>query len=135
MNKLEELLTTEILKNLRENGAIVFDVDDTLLARRKNIGESDQHFSESPAAVSVPQLLNAGVRVCVITGHGWAQLEKRFVLPLIEDVAERFPANRNEILQRLLIYANRGATKISWENGVFREDKSYGKEFFLKKVI
>ncbi len=129
MSKFETILSPARLENLRKNGAICFDVDDTLLARRKNISESDQVFSESPAAAFVPLLLNAGVKVCIITGHGWTQLKERFVLPLTEEISKNFPEKREEILQRFFVYANRGATKMIWKNGDYAEDVNYGREF------
>lgn len=128
-DNLSTLLSPERLEKLRRNGAIVFDVDDTLLARRGKFSENDQIFSESPAALSVPRLLNAGVRVCVITGHGWAQLEKRFVAPLDEEISNLFPEKRDEILKRFFVYANRGATKIIRENDDYIEETVYGGEF------
>jgi len=128
-DNLNTLLSPERLEKLRQNGVMIFDVDDTLLARRGRFSKNDQIFSESPAAVSIPLLLNAGVRVCVITGHGWAQLEKRFVLPLDKEISKLFPENRDEILRRFFVYANRGATKIIRENGYYKEETVYGSEF------
>ena len=131
LGKFESFFSRPKLENLRRNGVIFFDVDDTLLARRKNASESDQIYSESPAAMSVPLLLNAGVRVCLITGHGWAQLKKRFILPLIEDISTKYPTKRDEILKRFFVYANRGATKMIWQNGDFAENENYGREFII----
>ena len=129
LSKLEKILSPERLESLRQNGVLIFDVDDTLLARRSQPSEKDQIFAESAAAVSVPMLLSAGVRICVITGHGWAQLERRFVSPLIDEISNLFPEKRAEILQRFYIYANRGATKIIRRNEVYAEESVYGKEF------
>lgn len=129
LSKLDSVLSPERLENLRRSGVIIFDVDDTLLARRRFSSERDQIFSESAAAVSVPQLLKIGLTVCVVTGHGWAQLEKRFVSPLTEEIRE----NREEILKRFFVYANRGAMKIVREYGEYREDVNYGNEFSIDK--
>jgi hydroxymethylpyrimidine pyrophosphatase-like HAD family hydrolase len=134
LKNFETLLSPDRIKNLRENGAIFFDVDDTLLARRKNAGENDQNFSESSAAALVPLLLGAGVRVCVITGHGWAQLERRFVTPLREVVTKHFPANADRILQRFFVYANRGATKVVLKKKTYAEDENYGNKYFLERA-
>ena len=82
MSGLERLLPPERIELLRTCGVLVFDVDDTLLSRRTNAHESDQSFFDSPAAQMLPKLLSAGLRVCVITGHGWAQLERRLMAPI-----------------------------------------------------
>lgn len=134
LNKLDALLSPERLEILRRNGALIFDVDDTLLARRGAASENDQIFSESAAAISVPLLLNAGVRVCIVTGHGWKQLKKRFVSFLVEEVSNLFPEKSEEILKRFFVYANRGATKLIRENGDYTEDAVYGGEFSIDET-
>lgn len=132
--ELEKILSLERLTKMRDNGAVFFDVDDTLLARRRTSFENDQTFSESAAAILIPQLLIAGVRVCLITGHGWNQLKRRLVLPLIGDVSKKFSQKRNELFERFFIYANRGATKLVWKTNNYKEDKIYGREFALDTV-
>lgn len=129
LSNLNSLLPPERLENLRRNGVMFFDVDDTLLARRTKPSENDQVFSESQAAISIPLFLNAGIRVCVITGHGWKQLQNRFVLPLIKEIFNCFPKKRDELLKRFFVYANRGATKIIWKNGTYSEETDYINEF------
>lgn len=116
---------------MRQHGAIVFDVDDTLLERRKNVHENDQVFSESSAAMSLIRLLELGVRVCLITGHGWTQLEDRLVKPLIKELLQTFPDSYRKLATRFFVYANRGATKIIWQGEQFKEDENHGKRFAL----
>lgn len=132
LSDLEIILSRARTEKLRQNGAIVFDVDDTLLARRTKPTGCDQVFSESPAAVSLPLLLNAGIKVCIITGHGWKQLENRLVKPLADYVLINFAEKSAEMLKNFYIYANRGATKIVWQNGIFIKDESYGHKFILE---
>lgn len=129
MKQLDTILSINKLENLLRHGAIVFDVDDTLLARRIKPSETGQIFSDSTAAVAIPLLLKAGVRVCIITGHGWQQLEKRFVAPLSEEILRLFTEKADETLNRFFVYANRGATKLIWEKGVFIPDAKYNDEF------
>lgn len=133
MRLLKEILPTEKLEKLRNNGAIFFDVDDTLLARRKNPSDKDQVFQESQAALYIPLLLNLGVKVCIITGHGEEQLEKRLVLPLVEHITENFLKDYAEILRYLYVYANRGATKMVWVYGRSTKDEAYNEKFSLEE--
>jgi hypothetical protein len=57
------------------------------------------------------------VRVILITGHGWEQLKRRWIVPsLLESMTAT---------ERLQIYANRGATKVVCDNVAFSEDRAY----------
>lgn len=127
-NSLDTLLPRERLKTIREMGLIVFDVDDTLLARRNKTRVSDQGYTESDAAKMLPHLLNSGYRICIITGHGWGQLRRRLIEPLFADIRDRFPAEADKILTRVFIYANRGATRVGIENS-WKVDPFYGREY------
>lgn len=127
-NSLDTLLPRERLKRIREMGLIVFDVDDTLLARRNKTRVLDQGYTESDAAKMLPHLLNSGYRICIITGHGWDQLRQRLIEPLFTDIRNRFPADADKILTRVFIYANRGATRVGIEDS-WKVDPFYGKEY------
>lgn len=118
---------------MRRDGVIFFDVDDTLLARRRGRAGSDQTYAESAAARLVASLLDAEVTVCLITGHGWKQLEKRFVLPLIEDCARRFPERAGMLAGNFYVYANRGATKLVRAGDRFRESAAHAEKYSLDK--
>ncbi len=125
LNRISFGFTPENIENLRRSGIIFFDVDDTLLARRTNRLEKDQIFADSEAAQLIPLLLQAKIRVCIITGHGWKQLQKRLVAPLVKEIFDCFYISREQLLRNFFIYANRGATKIVWENGDYLEHLEY----------
>lgn len=127
MNKT--LLSAIDLSDLRRFGALVFDVDDTLLMRRRNPGGRNQIYCESESAKLIPVLLKTGLRVGLITGHGWEQLAGRLISPLIEDTSHRYPEKSRSILSNLFVYANRGATKVNFTDGEFFVDAEYGDAF------
>ncbi|HEX9919137.1 MAG TPA: hypothetical protein VGA87_08220, partial [Pyrinomonadaceae bacterium] len=70
--ELGELLDAARVERLRRSGALVLDVDDTLLARERAGGiggvGGEETFAESAAAALLPQLLRRGFRVGLITG-------------------------------------------------------------------
>jgi hypothetical protein len=112
------------LESLASFGALVLDVDDTLLAR----GSGDrpgETFEKSRAAAALPVLLAAGVRVVLITGHGWRQLERRLVTPLRAAVEREAAGLPEGSLGRLAVYANRGATRVAWDGSAHRVDRAY----------
>lgn len=109
-------ITIERMSKLRRKGVIFFDVDDTLLARRSENAKRDQIYSESAAATLLPKLLHANIRLCIITGHGWNQLQSRLIEPLIADLHARFSFPQDVLESQLFVYANRGATRISFQS-------------------
>lgn len=126
---MRDVLTAERMSKMRRNGALFFDVDDTLLARRSGAANYDQIYSENDAAKLLPELLNAGVRVCIITGHGWRQLQTRLIAPFITDLNNRFSSTANILDANLFVYANRGATRIALQNGKPLIDRDYGRNY------
>ncbi|MDQ1558584.1 MAG: hypothetical protein QOD32_1644 [Pyrinomonadaceae bacterium] len=126
---LGELLDAARFERLRRAGALVLDVDDTLLARERSAGaggvasRGEESFAESAAAALLPELLRCGFRVGLVTGHGWRQLERRLVMPVVERLKESGDA---PAIGRLGIYANRGATKIVWDGERHAVEEIYG---------
>ena len=134
---LDELLDAARVERLRRAGALVLDVDDTLLARaragaggggRGSVGSGgEETFAESAAAALLPELLRRGFRVGLVTGHGWRQLERRLVVPVVERLREAGDLDAAAAsIARLRVYANRGATKIVWEGARHAVDEAYG---------
>jgi hydroxymethylpyrimidine pyrophosphatase-like HAD family hydrolase len=134
--ELGKLLDAARVERLRRAGALVLDVDDTLLAReRAAVGDSgrtsgEETFEESAAAALLPELLQRGFRVGLITGHGWRQLERRLVAPVVERLRETCEAGVS--IARLSVYANRGATKIVWDGERHAVDAVYGERHQLR---
>jgi hydroxymethylpyrimidine pyrophosphatase-like HAD family hydrolase len=135
--ELGTLLDAARVERLRRAGALVLDVDDTLLAReRAAVGDSvrggggEETFNESAAAMLLPELLRRGFRVGLITGHGWRQLERRLVAPVVERLREAREAGAS--IARLSVYANRGATKIVWDGERHAVDAVYGERHQLR---
>lgn len=181
--ELCKLLDAARVARMRRAGALVLDVDDTLLARERagvggvagvgvvggvdvvgdvhvggdvggvdaggdvggvdvsdvdvgdvgvvgvGVGGGEETFAESAAAKKLPQLLRRGFRVGLITGHGWRQLETRLVAPIVESLRETGDASS---VERLRIYANRGATKIVWDGERHTVDEVYGERHQLR---
>lgn len=127
--KIEEILTSERIDALRKWGILFFDVDDTLLSRRNSEFGAEQNFADSPAAQTLPSLLAAGLRICIVTGHGWKQLESRLVRPLVKIISTEEAAKCNELLGRFSVYANRGATRVEWNGEIFEENRDFRERF------
>ncbi len=117
----QDLLATQISRSfrrrLRGRGALVLDVDDTLLARPPLPGDSQAEDSGHEVAGLIRGLLANGMRVVLVTGHGWEQLRRRWIEPWLLPIGTE--------ADRLLIYANRGATKIAPDGGALIEDRAY----------
>lgn len=120
--ELDTLLDPSLVERVLRHGALLLDVDDTILLRERSGGGGPETFSESPSAALLPQLLMRGFRLCLITGHGWKQLESRLIDPLTK---QRKICDRPEAIERLHIYANRGATKILWDGALHAVDDAY----------
>jgi hypothetical protein len=126
--ELFELLDASRVERIRRAGALVLDVDDTLLARERAGGGSET-FAESASARLLPELLRRGFNLCLITGHGWQQLQTRLITPIIERLREQGEA---ECIERLRVYANRGATKIVWDGERYAFEEVYGARYQLR---
>ncbi len=109
-----------------DRGALLLDVDDTLLVRERAGGAAPEVFADSPSAALLPPLLDRGIRLCLITGHGWKQLESRLISPLRDQLHTRGS------IERLSIYTNRGATKIFWNGSRHVADEAYGSRYQLR---
>jgi hydroxymethylpyrimidine pyrophosphatase-like HAD family hydrolase len=116
-DRLTSLIGRERLARVRRLGAVVLDVDDTLLARPALPGQDRAEAPGREVQPLIRGLLGKGVRVILVTGHGWEQLKRRWIEPsLLQSVATA---------GRLQIYANRGATKVVCDNTTFSEDRAY----------
>ena len=126
---LDTLLDPARVARLRRAGALVLDVDDTLLARERTGTGGAETFTESASARLLPELLRRGFNLCLITGHGWQQLRARLIAPLNERLRETGDA---ACIERLRVYANRGATKIVWDGERHAVDELYGAQHQLR---
>jgi hypothetical protein len=106
---LDTLLQASVVERVLRHGALLLDVDDTILVRERAGRGGPETFADSPSAALLPKLLTRGFRLCLITGHGWKQLESRLISPLTEHLRL---SGTQEAIEKLHIYANRGATKI-----------------------
>lgn len=132
--ELGQLLDAGRVERLRREGAIVLDVDDTLLAREGACGR-EETFAESAAAALLPELLRRGFRVALVTGHGWRQLQTRLVAEIVARLRADGDATRATAassLERLRVYANRGATKIVWDGERHAFEEIYGARYQLR---
>lgn len=120
------VLDASCVARVKNHGALLLDVDDTLLVRERAAGSRPEVFADSAPAALLPQLLDRGMRLCLITGHGWRQLESRLISPL----REQLPTPGS--IERLSIYANRGATKILWDGSRHVVDETYGTSYQLR---
>ncbi|HZG53298.1 MAG TPA: hypothetical protein VEZ40_14300, partial [Pyrinomonadaceae bacterium] len=132
--ELGELLDAARVERLRRAGALALDVDDTLLARERaafvaGVRGGEETFAESASAALLPELLRRGFRVGLITGHGWRQLESRLVAPVVERLRE---TGDEWSIERLRVYANRGATKIVWDGTRHAVGEAYGARLRLR---
>lgn len=131
--KLDQLIDASRIGRLRRVGALVLDVDDTLLARGRVGGGDDggeETFADSASAALLPELLRRGFNICLITGHGWRQLEARLVAPIVAGL--RAVAGDETRIERLRVYANRGATRINWDGVRHAVDEVYGARHQLR---
>jgi hypothetical protein len=130
--ELGELLDAARVERLRRAGALALDVDDTLLARERAAGGGaggEETFAESASAALLPEILRRGFRVGLITGHGWRQLESRLVAPVVERLRE---TGDESSIERLRVYANRGASKIVWDGARHGVEEMYGERHQLR---
>jgi hypothetical protein len=130
--ELGKLLDAAHVARVRRAGAFVFDVDDTLLARERAGGAGAETFAESAPAALLPELLRRGFNLCLITGHGWQQLQSRLVAPVVARLRESGDDDAAACIVRLRVYANRGATKISWDGERHAVAEVYGARHQLR---
>jgi hypothetical protein len=138
--ELDKLIDAARIARVRRAGALVFDVDDTILARERAGGASGagaetfaETFAESAPAALLPELLRRGFNLCFITGHGWQQLQTRLVAPVIERLRESGAGDdAGACIERLRVYANRGATKIVWDGERHAVEEAYGAQHQLR---
>jgi hydroxymethylpyrimidine pyrophosphatase-like HAD family hydrolase len=126
---LDRVIDAAQIECVRSHGALVLDVDDTLLARERADGTGQEIFNDSAAAGLLPELLRRGFNLCLITGHGWQQLESRLVVPIVERLRE---SGDEAAVERLRIYANRGATRIAWDGTRHQVDVTYGEHLQIR---
>lgn len=130
VSELDKLFDAARVERVRRQGALVLDVDDTLLARAGSAGE--ESFAESAPAALLPELLRRGFNVCLITGHGWEQLQSRLIAPIVERLREAGDDAAGASIARLRVYANRGATKIIRDGERHGTDAVYGARHQLR---
>lgn len=132
--ELDKLIDAARVARVRRAGALVFDVDDTLLARERAGSAGEETFTESAPAALLPELLRRGFNLCLVTGHGWQQLQTRLTAPLIERLRESGVDDDATAasIERLRVYANRGATKIVWDGARHGVDAVYGARHQLR---
>lgn len=128
VSELDKLFDAARVERVRRQGVLVLDVDDTLLARAHGAA-AEETFAESAAAGALPELLRRGFRVCLVTGHGWRQLEARLIAPVVETLRATGDA---ACVERLRVYANRGATKIVWDGARHAVEETYGERYQLR---
>jgi hypothetical protein len=136
---LSEVIDAARVARVRRAGALVLDVDDTLLARERMSGAGGagaetlaEAFAESASAALLPELLRRDFNLCLITGHGWGQLQSRLIAPLVERLRESGDDVAGACVERLRVYANRGATKIVWDGERHAFDEIYGARHQLR---
>lgn len=141
VSELDKLLDASRVERVRRQGALVLDVDDTLLARERAGGRAvgagvetlAETFTESAPAALLPELLRRGFNLCLITGHGWGQLESRLIAPLVARLRESGDEEAvASSVERLRVYANRGATKIVWDGERHAFEEVYGARHQLR---
>ena len=91
------------IKKLKEKGGLLFDVDGTILQRKEFTFYNDKETRDIFKA-----LLKEGITVGIISGNSRIEQSHRIVHPLEE-------ADSN--LEGLALYANGGATRITYRNG------------------
>jgi hypothetical protein len=123
---LDKVITPSRMQTLRARGVLILDVDDTLLARRNGSTADGEKFGDSPAALMLPQLLHVGVRVALMTGHGWEQLDERLIKTFLQQISKEPSLVLND---HFYAYANRGATRIIFDGSTWRLDEKYARGF------
>lgn len=129
--RILDLIDEQFVERLAARGALILDVDDTLLARRGGTADGGETFSDSEAAMLLPCLARSGVRVALVTGHGAEQLSSRLLRSLAAELVSVQHAPGFEIP---VVYANRGATHLTLVDGKFVSSPSYGAQFQIRGI-
>ena len=113
------------------DGALVFDVDKTLLAKGTNFSDD---INDVPVRSAFMRILKIGVPIRIISGN--ASVEQYFrILKFLEEIAEstdnNLPATEQALssdhLQKLEMYTSTGSVRIVYNttSGMFEKDDSY----------
>ena len=124
--RVRDLIDEQFVVRLAKSGALILDVDDTLLARRGGSSESGETFADSEAARLLPDLAKCGIYVALVTGHGLGQLSQRLLDPL---AIELTPVQSVSGFAGPVVYANRGAIRLEFVDGVFVRTAANGERF------
>ncbi len=100
------------LKRLKEKGGLVFDVDGTILQRKEFTFYNDEETRDI-----FKTLLKEGIRVGIISGNSRIEQSHRIVHPLEETGSP---------LEGLALYANGGATRVTYKDGKERVENLAG---------
>lgn len=117
-------------------GAILFDIDETLLDVRID-GFSGARYEEtlmdSPTRSSLLELLGRGMRIGVFSGNGMANIRARFLDPLTGELRR---VGRLAELTNLDVYADGASTHVGFSaDGSPVEDAAYGSRFHLPQCL
>lgn len=124
----------QLVELLSKQGALVFDIDQTLLYKldklKKKVGEDQTPQFEDRqvqfAVALLTRILEKGIPVALISGNDVNVQYERFV----KKVVDAMKGNSN--LENLYYYANGGATKVIFDqNGNMQSQPNYDKSFSL----
>ncbi|MEE4359316.1 MAG: 2-phospho-L-lactate transferase CofD family protein [Desulfococcaceae bacterium] len=122
-----EILNT---RNILAQGAILFDVDQTLLDVRIDPvahQKYEESLLESPALGLIAELLEKGFRLCAITGNDLEKFHRRFIHILTDRLKKE---NRIHLMQRFEVYGNGAATHMTFDAyGNFHPNEIYNRSF------
>jgi hypothetical protein len=111
-------------------GALILDVDDTLIPRA-GCDSAGENLALEPT-VRIALLLLRGFHVGIVTGHGWTQLNRKLIRPIVDILRQTAPHSYAEAIARLHVYANGGATKAAWNGHGHATDLQYGHSHGLR---
>ncbi|MCM8782311.1 MAG: hypothetical protein NC828_04605, partial [Candidatus Omnitrophica bacterium] len=121
------------LKEIASKGALVFDIDGTLLYKEKDIkdGRVPPGITEDSQINKVVELfaglLGKNQRLAIISGHDVDVQEKRLINPLKDYLSKNGKLN---LIQNFTLFANAGATKVTYDaQGNRQVDQVYAQQF------
>jgi FkbH-like protein len=123
------------LEDIREKGALIFDVDGTLLDNKRTLD------SEPGMLNALLDLLAQGIRIAIISGNSRSETTRRVVDPVREGLQKR---GMLDDAKNMVVYANGGATKITYDivgnevlDNKYNEGKGVDEEDIeiIKKVL
>jgi len=117
--RLEQWFHVQDMEKFVKQGSLVFDIDGTLLERRKSLND---HPATKAAMVS---LLKKGVRIAIISGNSYDSIEKRVLEPLREALGDE----RALVDELLTVYADGSTSRRDFQNGLPVQNPEYGSEF------